>query len=170
MTAKKWFFGREDLGGYMKRLLLKTPWFTLRFHRILRSDEGRDFHDHPWEFSSLILSGGYVEHRPGCKCVRHGDADERGRQVGCCCSEHKGKILQFRSFRPSLKNPCRFYGPGSIVRRRAEDLHRLELVNGPAWTLVLTGPYRREWGFVLSDGTWVGFRAYHRSFYGEGKS
>lgn len=41
--------------------LIQTPWFALYIHHILKSDEDRDLHDHPWNFSSLILKGSYAE-------------------------------------------------------------------------------------------------------------
>lgn len=44
-----------------------------------------------------------------------------------------------------------FYPQFSIVRRRAEDLHRLELT-GPVWTIVFRGPRKRRWGFMTTDG------------------
>lgn len=34
-----------------------------RVHHILRSDEGRDPHDHPWSYLTVILMGGYFEER-----------------------------------------------------------------------------------------------------------
>lgn len=44
---------------------------------------------------------------------------------------------------------------GDVVFRRAEALHRLELVNGaPAWTLWIKGPERRNWGFMCGK-RWV---------------
>lgn len=36
--------------------------------------------------------------------------------------------------------------------RRAEFAHRIELVDGPCWTLFLTGPRLREWGFHCPQG------------------
>lgn len=36
---------------------------AVRIHHILRSDTGRDPHDHPWPFVTIILRGGYWEHR-----------------------------------------------------------------------------------------------------------
>lgn len=41
---------------------------------------------------------------------------------------------------------------------RAEQLHRLEL-KAPVWTLVFSGPARREWGFQTEDG-WVHWRSF----------
>lgn len=57
-----------------------------------------------------------------------------------------------------------WYGPGSVIFRSADVLHRLELdksypnepmsVECPAWTIVLRGPETRVWGF-LTDKGWV---------------
>jgi mannose-6-phosphate isomerase-like protein (cupin superfamily) len=44
------------------------------------------------------------------------------------------------------------YGPGSVLVRRAEQLHRLTLTNGPVWTFVTTSAPRRTWGFAADDG------------------
>jgi hypothetical protein len=33
-------------------------------HFIHRSDSDREFHDHPWDFRSFIVRGGYIEHTP----------------------------------------------------------------------------------------------------------
>ena len=49
---------------YLRRYyILKTRWFRIYLHEILRSDEDRDCHDHPWNFTSIILKGGYWETR-----------------------------------------------------------------------------------------------------------
>jgi hypothetical protein len=110
---------RSDLivRDYMRRWTLYWPSGRMwRLHHILRSDNREHFHDHPMDFTSFILKGGYVEHRPG---------------------------------RPSVA-----YHSGSVVRRQAEDLHALELIGKSAWTFVVAGPVRRDWGFATEDG-WV---------------
>lgn len=38
--------------------------------------------------------------------------------------------------------------------RRASAAHRIELTNGPCWTLFITGPRLRSWGFHCPKG-WV---------------
>lgn len=49
---------------------------------------------------------------------------------------------------------------GSIIRHAATDLHRIhELLNGPAWTLVLIGRRCRDWGFQTETG-WVQWQEY----------
>lgn len=41
--------------------LIQTPWFAIYLHKICQSDMDRDMHDHPWNFTSLILKGAYQE-------------------------------------------------------------------------------------------------------------
>lgn len=54
-----------DGSVYMRRYYVaKTRFGWVRIHEILRSDQDRHLHDHPWNFISLILSGGYTEHTP----------------------------------------------------------------------------------------------------------
>lgn len=56
--------GREHDPVYLRRLyLLRTPWFQVMLHRILRPDPDRHLHDHPWDFLSLVLRGWYQEQR-----------------------------------------------------------------------------------------------------------
>lgn len=51
------------------------------------------------------------------------------------------------------------YVAGDVLVRRAEQLHRLELPNGPVWTYFVTGRVRRRWGFMTGAG-WVHWRDY----------
>ena len=48
---------------------------------------------------------------------------------------------------------------GQLVLRRADASHRLEVVSGPVWTLFVTGPVVREWGFHCPNGwrAWTEF-------------
>jgi len=44
-------------------------------------------------------------------------------------------------------------GPGRIKVRSAETKHRVELQDGkPSWSLFITGPRIREWGFWCPQG------------------
>lgn len=64
---------------FMRRYkILLTRWGNVYLHEILRSDEDRCLHDHPWSFVTIILWGGYREQmrlgtfwrRPGRLLVR----------------------------------------------------------------------------------------------------
>lgn len=51
---------------YILRLhVIKTPWCAICLHWINKPDEEPWLHDHPVTFLSLILRGGYAEHRGG---------------------------------------------------------------------------------------------------------
>jgi len=53
------------------------------------------------------------------------------------------------------------HGPGSVIFRKAETLHRLVLDPGkPAWTLWLRWPPRREWGFFCPGKGWVHWKKF----------
>lgn len=41
--------------------LLQTPWLGIYVHFIYREDLDPIPHDHPWQFRSLVMRGGYVE-------------------------------------------------------------------------------------------------------------
>lgn len=106
-------------------------------HQFLRDDDDRALHDHPWAWCSILLRGGYTEHT-----IEQGGIHRRTLREA-----------------PSIK----ISGP-----RRA---HRVELL--PAWhpwskkplsfkqlcwTLFITGPRVRAWGFHCPERGWVHFR------------
>lgn len=51
---------------YMRRwwLIPRNRFFNVYLHQILRDDDDRALHDHPWVNASLILLGGYFEVLP----------------------------------------------------------------------------------------------------------
>jgi hypothetical protein len=57
---------RIDDEDYLERYYLflknrKTFPFNIFLHKFLKSDD-EELHDHPWSFTTIILSGGYWEH------------------------------------------------------------------------------------------------------------
>jgi hypothetical protein len=123
---------------YMHRyyiFLKDRKWFpfNVTLHKIVRSDDPI-MHDHPWGYMTIILSGGYWEHTP----VFNND----------------GKMIaEFQKWR----------GPGSIIIRKANDYHWLELnEGGAATTLFFMGPQVRDWGF-LKNNKWIQHENYLQS-------
>lgn len=65
-TGTRWCVFRWTFtdSGYITRLhLIKTPWFAVCLHWINQPDPEPHLHDHPVSFLSIILRGGYDEHR-----------------------------------------------------------------------------------------------------------
>ena len=103
---------------YLERwwIIPRNPIFNIYLHRLLRDDDPRALHDHPWVNCSIILRGSYWEIMP---------------------------------------NETRLRRPGEIVFRRATASHRLALDRGAeCWSLFITGPVVRVWGFHCPKG-WV---------------
>lgn len=113
--------GGED-DPYLRRwyVIPRNRWFNIYLHNIVRSDDDRALHDHPWINCSIILKGRYFEMRP---------------TKGATTS-----VIERRT--------------GSVVFRRPTSSHRLIVDQDGAWTLFVTGPRVREWGFWCPKG-WV---------------
>lgn len=99
----RWFIRRSKEHGNMY------------LHHFLRSDFDRALHDHPWDSTSIILKGAYIEH--------------------------------------SWREKWAVRREGDVTSRLAMDAHRIELIDGkPVWSLFITGPKIREWGFYCANG------------------
>lgn len=116
---------------YLRRwwIVPRNRFFNIYLHNMLRNDEDRALHDHMYVNCSILLSGGYIE------VTKHG-----------------------RFIRE----------PGAIVFRRPTTAHRLELpamsysdflYGDGAWSLFITGPRVREWGFHCPQG-WVHWKKF----------
>lgn len=56
---------------YMRRWwLFRTKWAEARIHCIQHPDPGRDPHNHPWPFRTIVLKGHYFEQRDGRRFLR----------------------------------------------------------------------------------------------------
>jgi hypothetical protein len=66
---------------YMLRwwLLPRNETFNVYYHRVLRDDDDRALHDHPWPSFSIMVSGRLREITPeGPRVIRSGDCVYRG--------------------------------------------------------------------------------------------
>lgn len=140
---------------YMLRwwVIPRNRFFNIYLHKFLRDDDDRALHDHPWCSCSIILKGGYMEHVPA-----------------------------YPEVWPDIKKiKVYFRKRGDITFRKPSSAHRIELhrdTNGdptnprilqmrppaiPAWTLFITGPRVRDWGFHCPKGWrhWKDFTSPH---------
>lgn len=95
-----------DISSYMnipyliRYTLLSCKWFTIKIHKALISDPDEP-HDHPWNYLSIILWGGYWEE----KVIRG------------CRHDNTYTIKQW-------------YKPLSILYRKGDKLHKLIIPEG----------------------------------------
>lgn len=142
---RRWSHVRaEHATTWWLRLLVRLPplqkffswWPNAYLHLFLRDDDDRALHDHPWHWCSILLFGGYIEHT-----IDAGGIHRRRRRAA-----------------PSIK----FSGPKRA--HRIELLHRSvihpdhDAGRVPCWTLFITGPRLRTWGFHCPERGWVDFR------------
>lgn len=44
--------------------ILKTRWFSIYLHGIYSEDKDKHLHNHPWDYTSIVLKGKYIEETP----------------------------------------------------------------------------------------------------------
>lgn len=133
-TVLNKLFPRRDIG--VNGTLYLRRWYVrgvgtdhqVFLHHIVRPDEGRELHDHPFDFKTRILSGGYYEQHL-----------EGATQAGIVTTVGQWCI------------------GGFTFEHTAEYTHRIDKVLDGTYTLVSAGPARRMWGFVASrrDSAWT---------------
>ena len=109
---------------YVVRWRIETPWGSIRLHHWLSHDDDRAMHDHPWDFLTFVLRGGYT------------DVSLDGDQY--------------------LKAPTMAY-------RKSTHQHTVFPDEKGAWTLVITGPKIRKWGFWI-NGKFVKMNKYFLTY------
>jgi len=115
------------------------PW-SFRIHHIMRHDEDRDLHDHPWNARTIILRGWYVEQR----LLDSEDPVLSGLNVpsGAQATEYIDRRA------------------GDTARLNHGEYHRIDQISpGGVYTLFITSKWRGDWGFLV-NGVKVPWRTY----------
>lgn len=108
---------------YLRRLrIIQTPWGGIYLHFIYIKDHDRDPHDHPMNFTSLVLRGGYTEER------------------------WRTRMYSTRYLGTRIRR--RF----SLARTSTVTAHMITELKPRTVTILLVGPRRREWGFWTDAG------------------
>jgi hypothetical protein len=112
--------------------LIDTPWFGVYLHDIQEPDHDYDPHDHPWNFISVILRGGYIEKVWPMPWVHLGAGSYRRRWLRW-----------------------------SWLAMDTCLAHRIEEVQPGTWSLILRGKRTRVWGFHTQGGfvPWMEYKA-----------
>lgn len=124
----RWGLVDERIGGFY-------------LHHVADADPGKDLHDHPWSFTTIILRGGYTEQTAQAREAPL-LASIAERWPDTCTS---GIERSWRRF--------------SIHRMPLNVAHRITAAKPGTWTLVLRGPTHRRWGFYLPAG-WIDWELY----------
>lgn len=142
LTPHQVIYGYQESDGvevpYLLRwyVLPRNRWFNVYVHCFLRDDDDRALHDHPWDSVSFLVKGKYKEYTP-CDLVST-EASQKVTAMG-------GRIV--------AANWVETYKAPAMIKRSAEHKHRIALIDGrPAWTVFITGPKRRGWGFWCPQG------------------
>lgn len=155
-------------GVYLRRwyIIPRNRWFNMYLHHFVQSDDPRALHDHPWWSCSIILRGGYYEVVPKLEPTRIDARTHTDLLYGPRLSEKYR-----RAFAHHYQDTKKIWRPARSIRwRGALAAHRIELAtDGPdwkghpverqAWTLFITGPVERKWGFWCKRG-WVPYDEY----------
>ena len=115
----------------------KYPWvpFSVRVHRIMKPDDDRHLHDHPWNARTVILRGSYIEETPatmpGSLSLPAAHAREQHYRVA-----------------------------SGTHQLRPGQYHRITHVTSRgAYTLFITGKNQSDWGFLV-DGKKIPWKEY----------
>ncbi len=116
---------------------------SVLLHFIRRPDDDLSLHDHPWDFVSDLICGGYTEEYPP--------------------PSWPGKIAGLGPpFKSNYQNPPAYRSEGEQIEHKAADLHRIASIQPPngsgkppeVWTMVTTGKEIRTWGFHAEGQIW----------------
>lgn len=123
--------GPTEDDPYMRRwwIIPRNRFFNIYLHHMRHDDDDRAAHDHPWWSLSLCLNGHIREYELVQKPPR--TATYRINEIYA----------------------------GDFKWRGTEYAHRLTLPDGDAWTLFITGPNVRTWGFHCPKG-WIPWKQF----------
>jgi len=121
---KKTTLSRGDKPYLIRITLFKCKWFSVKLHKTLISDP-EDLHDHPWNYVSIILWGGYWEEA------------KRFTPIG------------YRTIRRWYRPFSILYRRGSIPHRLIIPKGKYCI------TLIFTSYKWRDWGFTDRYNNWI---------------
>ena len=143
--------GPKDETAYLARyILFKSKYGCIYIHRFLRSDADHP-HDHPWNFFTYVISGGYDEW--------YYDVER---------PERSPDMKEYYSYWTTEINKRQ---PGSLAYRKATDIHKVVLnrsytldeIKEAPFTICFMGPRLRHWGFWNLEekgAVWTDWRKY----------
>ena len=145
---ENWFIGKKQIIGpindpYLIRyILVRTPYFAIFLHHMIRSDYEKALHDHPWNFTSIVLRGGY------------GELTESNGPKGKLLWNKPGSVLY---------RPATWKHRVILPKVDIDDLEEERVKSKTCWTLVFASKRHRRWGFWVTDNDWCWWRKYNQN-------
>lgn len=140
--------GQPECPAMLRWTLADTKLGKVMIHYFPPEVIDRDPHDHPWSFVTLVLRGEYRDES-------WFNPSFEARQASPFHIPPEGIKLTER------------LRAGAIRFRPADHLHIVETDEKGCWTLVISGPLSRDWGFVrvgrgtgIDRGRWFPFKEY----------
>ncbi len=142
-----WLFNPYSRKSH-KPALWWCPW-SFRVHHIMRPDEDRDLHDHPWNARTIILLGWYTEQR-----LLRADDPALHQLVVSAAEQGMPPNAAFHATEHIDRRA------GDTARLMHGEYHRIDQVSpGGVYTLFITSKWRGDWGFLV-NGVKVPWRTY----------
>lgn len=135
----------QQVGLYMQRwyILPRNRVFNIYVHRMIHSDDDRGLHDHPYTWNLSIPLCPYIEVVPRDSSIRKG-------------------LRNYHYYDPTVRKYRYRFIP---ILRRGISPHRIIVIDKPVvtpsgvfsvpqttWSIFITGPTVRTWGFYLPAG------------------
>jgi hypothetical protein len=144
-----------EMRPYLKRwfVLPRNRLFNVYLHLFVRSDDDRALHDHPWLFNaSLLLRGTYIEHTIKAGGIRRRQFLGQGEcKVRFGAAPHRIQLLPIVGASEVLAlHPYADPSTGRAGVHVTDDRPCRS-----CWTLFITGPVVRRWGFHCERAGWV---------------
>lgn len=127
-------------------------------HQFIRDDEDRALHDHPWANVSIVLGGQYIEHTISAGGVHWRHIFRAGAvKFRSAKAAHRVELTsQFVNADGSLVlGDCPEIAPNLPSWCKSNPL------KSPSWSLFLTGPKARHWGFHCPETGWRSSHEFH---------
>jgi len=135
-------------GAYLRRwyLVPRNPVLNVYLHQFLRDDDDRALHDHPWAWLSFLLDGCYFEHTIAAGGVHRRTLRGIGSlKISGPRRAHRVELVQWA-------DPDEFdNGYAALAASYSRQ------PSAPCWTLFITGPRVRRWGFHCPQQGWIDF-------------
>ena len=116
----------SSIEGYLERFtVLKIGRLHVRFHKIISEDKTPFFHNHPFNYLSIVLKGGYTE-----EMMDNGVVEEKNFGVLSFIPRSKKTYHRIKSVKPNTVTLFFAFGNGNDWRLKNLGEHSLRPIDG----------------------------------------